>query len=149
MTLSPEQADLLRGELFLVLDQVRTPEARVQYSELLTAVDLGEIPVELLPTLQVLLEVGLESGRIRARHLADGESAALGLYRQTPAGRARSESAAEVNRALAALTGRPLEALEIQPAGPGRFHLTLTTGSGTLLLALDRAGVRVRTVEVG
>ena len=149
LSLSDDEREVLLTEVRQALDQVRAPELRVQYGELLTAVDAGAVDAELLEPLQTLLEVGLESGRIRKVHLAHGEMAARAVFQRTPKGRALQAGAAEVNRALAGLRGRSIEEVRVAATGPGSFSLTLTTDEGTVLLQFSRSGVAVRSLEVG
>lgn len=149
MQLADDERELLLAEVAGALDQVRSPERRAAYGELLAAVDRGEIPDDLHEVLQVVLEVGLESGRIRRLHTAHGEMAARRLYSRTPGGRALREATDTVNQALRALAGRRIEELSITPQGPGAFLLSLATDDGNLLLRIDRQGVRLQSVEVG
>jgi hypothetical protein len=149
MNLSEDERELLLTEVAQALDQVRSPELRIRYEELMTAVDQSEVPEDLLEPLQTLLEVGLESGRVRKVHLAPGEMAARRLFARTPKGKALEAGAAEVNRALEAVAGHPIEEARVAATGPGSFSLTLTTDEGTLLFQFSRAGVTLRSVEVG
>ena len=149
MKLSDDERELLMTEVAQALDQVRTPEMRVSLGELLTAVDLGEVPEELYDPLQNLLEIGLESGRIRNIHKAPGETAARRLFGRTPRGEALKTTAAEVNEALSALRGQKLQDLGITADAPGVYSLFLETEEGTVLVRLDRTGVSLRSVELG
>ena len=149
MKLAEDERDVLVAEVAQAVEQARSPEMRVAYGELLTAVDLGEVPDDLQPRLEVLLEVGLESGRIRKLHLADGETAARRVYARTPRGEAIRASADQVNQALEALVGQSVEEVRIAPQGPGAYTLSLGTDQGRLLIRFDRQGVRLQSVEVG
>ena len=110
---------------------------------------LCELPDEALEPLQTLLEIGLESGRIRRVHLAHGEMAARSVFQRTPKGRALQASAAEVNQALGGLQGQKIEEVRAAATGPGAFSLTVTTNEGTVLLHFNRGGVSLKSVEVG
>ena len=149
MRLSDDEREVLLAEVAQALEQVRGAEARAAYGELLTAIDGGEVPEDLLEPLQVLLEVGLESGRIRRLHLAHGEMAAQRVYARTPAGAAVRASAEAVNEALQTLQGRAIEDVRIAAHGPGAYSLTLGTDQGTLVVRVDRRGARLQSVEVG
>ncbi len=149
MTLADDERDMLLTEVAQALDRMTVPEMRVRYGELLTAVDQGEVPDELLEPLQHLLEVGLESGRIRRVHTAHGEMAANRVYGRTPAGKAVRDSVDGVNQALAALAGQVVHEVKVGTHGPGRYSLTLATDQGTFLVRLDRKAARVQSVEVG
>lgn len=149
MTLSDDERELLSIEVAQALEQVRSPEARVRYGELLAAVDAGEVPEDLLEPLQGVLEVGLESGRIRRVHTAHGEMTANRVFARTPRGRQLHQSAGEINSALAALEGHSIRELKITPSGPGSWAIHASTDQGTLLIRLTRQGARLQSVEVG
>jgi hypothetical protein len=149
MRLADDERELLLAEVAQALDQVRAPELKVAYGELLTAVDAGEVPDELLEPLQNLLEVGLESGRIRRLHTAHGEMAANRVFSRTPQGRVIRNSVEAVNEALAALNGHELVEATLTPAGPGSYTLTVVTDQGRLLIRLGRQGATLHSVEVG
>ncbi|HEU4753113.1 MAG TPA: hypothetical protein VFU47_08390 [Armatimonadota bacterium] len=149
MKLSEDERELLTAELAQALEQVRSPELKSAYTALLAAADEGEVPDDLLEPLQSLLEVGLESGRIRRVHTAHGEMAANRLYARTPRGQAARSAAEQVNLALRALAGQTLEDVTVTAAGPGSYSLSLTTDQGRLLLRFSRHGVSLQSVEVG
>ena len=149
MRLAEDEREVLLAEVGQAAEQVRDPQRRAEYGELLSAVDSGEVPDALLEPLQVLLEVALESGRVRRVHTAHGETAALRVYARTPKGRAVRDSTARVNEALRGLTGRPIEEVALTPAGPGAYSLTLATDQGRVLVRIDRLGVRMHSLEVG
>lgn len=149
MKLTEDERELLLTEVAQALDHVRAPELRVTYGELLSAIDQGEIPADLLPPLETVLEIGLQSGRVRKVHLAPGETTARRLYARTPKGKALSEATEKVNEALRALKGHTLEEISISQPVPGTFSLLLETEHGKLQLRLDREGVRLQSLEVG
>jgi hypothetical protein len=68
-----------------------------KYAELVGQVDAGE--VDDVDTLESVLELGLQSGRIRALYGPGGEQAATATLRRLPRGSERSASAAEVTAA--------------------------------------------------
>ena len=121
---------------------------RERLAALVGAASEGEVGEEDAATLEELLELGLQSGRIRALYGPGGETAALGLYRRLPRGAALAESAREVNEALRALEGRELGSIELRAVGPGAFTLSLSTGEVELSLKLDRQGARISSVGV-
>jgi len=149
MKLTEDERELLLTEVAQALDHVQAPELKVTFGELLSATDAGEIPEDLMAPLESLLELGLESGRIRKVHLAHGEMAARRVYARTPKGRSTSGAAADVNEALRALVGHTIEEVSVTQPTPGSFALVLATDHGRLLLRLDRAGVRLQSLEVG
>ncbi|MFN3652443.1 MAG: hypothetical protein ACK47B_22945 [Armatimonadota bacterium] len=150
MKVNEEERALLLAEVTQALDQIRSPELRVAYGELLTALDQKQdIPEELYEPLQNLLAVGLESGRIRAVHTAHGEMAAQRVYHRTPAGRGVRESTEAVNAALQALKGQAVDEISVSPGGPGTYVLTVATDEGKLLIKLSRHGAHLQSMEVG
>lgn len=149
MRLAEDERELLMAEVGQAVEQVRTPETRAAFGELLSAVDRGEVPDDLMEPLQNLLEVGLESGRIRRIHRAPGETAARRVYGRTPRGAALSAAADEVNQGLRALVGQTIEEVSISPNGPGSYSLSIATDQGRLLLRLERQSVRLQSLEVG
>src|SRR5207244_2577342 len=76
---------------------------------LIAAVGDGEIVEEEADALTELLELGLQTGRLRAVYGPGGEQAALRLFRKLPRGKELEASAREVTGALASLVGKPLE----------------------------------------
>ena len=65
-----------------------------------------------------LLELGLQTGRIRALYGPEGEQAALALFRRLPLGRELTESTRELNEALQALEGRTIERVAVTALDP-------------------------------
>lgn len=149
MKLAEDEREVLLEEVAQAVDHVRAPEAKVKYGELLTAVDQGEIPEDLLGPMETLLEVALESGRIRSVHKAHGEMAALRVWARTPKGRAIRETTSAVNEALESISGAELHEVSLSPSGPGAYSLTLATDRGQVLVRLSRQGAKVQSVEVG
>jgi hypothetical protein len=121
-------------------------EYRERLAALLAAVDEGEVEGEDAAALEELLELGLQSGRIRAHYGPGGEQAALALYRRLPRGAELAESAREVTAALGALRGRELGSVELTAVGPGAFALSLAAGELEISLRFDRQGARVSSM---
>ncbi len=114
---------------------------------LLAEIDEGSV-VEEIGALERILELGLQSGRIRALYGPGGEQAALRLYRQLPHGAELDESAREVTAALRALEGLPLRSVELRAVGPGAFALSLAAGQLELDVRLGREGARVSSLGI-
>jgi hypothetical protein len=55
----------------------------------------------------------------------------------------------EVNAALAALRGRPLEGIAFAAKGPGAYGLAIQTEGAQLSLEIGPEGIAVRDVSVG
>jgi len=121
---------------------------RERLADLVAAIDEGEVEGEDARTLEELLELGLQSGRIRAHYGPGGEQAALSLYRRLPRGAELAESAREVTAALRALEGRELGSVQLTAVGPGAFSLAIAAGEVEVSLRLDRQGARVSSVGI-
>jgi hypothetical protein len=121
---------------------------RERLAALVGAASEGELAADDAATLEEVLELGLQSGRIRALYGPGGEQAALMLYRRLPRGAELVDSAREVSDALRALEGRELGAIELRAVGPGAFTLSLGAGELELHLRLDRQGARLQSVGV-
>src|SRR5439155_26437443 len=117
--------------------------------QLIAEVAAGEVSAGSLPLLERFLEVGLETGRIRKRHGAHAEMAAVRLFQRTPRGRALREALDATNEALEALRGARLDELSFALRGPGSFILTLETDRcrATLILE-DRKSTRLNSSHV-
>ena len=122
-------------------------EYRARLADLVAAIDDGEVSGEDAETLEGLLELGLQSGRIRAHYGPGGEQAALSLYRRLPRGAEVAESAREVTAALRALEGRELSSVQLTAVGPGAFTLSVCAGDLEVSLRLDRQGARIASVS--
>jgi hypothetical protein len=141
-----EAADVALGEAQAVLAMVADDERRGRLADLVAAVGEGEVGDDDAQTLEELLELGLQTGRVRALYGPGGEQAALRTYRQLPAGREISRSAEDVTRALAALEGKPVESVKLAAVGPGAYTLSLAAGGVELSVRLDRQGARIASV---
>lgn len=115
-----------------------------KYADLVGEVDAGE--VDDVATLESVLELGLQSSRIRALYGPGGEQAAIATLRKLPRGRERNESAADVSTALQALVGRRLDGVSLSAVGPGAFALSIEAGGVETSIRLDRSGARIASV---
>ena len=148
MILRGDAADVALGEAQAVLALVHDPERRGRLADLVAAVQDGEVGGEDAQALEELLELGLQSGRIRGVYGPEGEQAALKTYRRLPGGRALADSAADVSEALSALSGKTLDDVKVQSTGPGAYLITLAVDGLELSVRLDRAGARLHSVGV-
>jgi hypothetical protein len=115
-----------------------------RYADLVGQVDEGDVAdVDLLEN---VLELGLQTGRIRALYGPGGEQAAIATVRRLPRGRERGESARDVSTALQALAGKTLDSVSLAAVGPGAFTLSLGAGGVELSVRLDRSGARLTSV---
>jgi hypothetical protein len=124
------------------------PPTRARYAQLEQAVAEGVVPPHLLGALEAMLELVLQTRRIRSRHGHEAHQALEGLYHRTSRGTALRRASHDVSRALRALSGQTIERLAIS-AGPGYHSLTIETDRCRAIVRLDAAGARVDSLEVG
>jgi hypothetical protein len=143
--LTGEAREVALAESQAVLAMTRDEAARERFAELVAEVDEGEVGgAEQL--LEQVLELGLQTGRIRAYYGPGGEQAALKTLRRLPRGRARSESARDVSDALAALAGKTLERVAVAAVAPGSYTLSIRADGFDTQVRLDAVGVRLASV---
>jgi hypothetical protein len=143
-----EAAEVALAEAQAVLALVHDEERRGRLADLIAAVGDGGVEGADAEALEEVLELGLQTGRVRAIYGPDGERAALKVYRQLPRGRELGQTTREVTAALAALEGKPLETVRLRATGPAAFELTLAVDGLELSVRLDRQGARLNTVGV-
>lgn len=148
LRLEGEAAEVALGEAQAVLAMVHDEERRGRLADLIAAVNEGEVGDEDAEALTELLELGLQTGRLRAVYGPGGEQAALRVFRRLPRGKELGDSAREVTGALASFVGKPLESVQIQATGPGAFLLTLAAEGIELSVRLDRQGARLTSVGI-
>lgn len=148
IALDEQAREVARAETQAVLAAVRDEERRGRLADLLAAVEDGEVDGEEADALAEVLELGLQSGRVRALYGADGEQAALRLFRRLPPGRALGEAAKDVNAALRALEGRAIEQVRVAAVGPGSHAVTISADGLELQVRLGRDGAALGTVAV-
>ncbi|HZQ80617.1 MAG TPA: hypothetical protein VFB25_01420 [Gaiellaceae bacterium] len=141
MKLGTEAREVALAEVQAVLALARDKE---HLARLAAELDAGEVVEEEL--LESVLELALQTGRIRAYHGPGGEQAALATLRQLPRGRARTASAREVSEALRVLAGKELDAVSIAAIAPGAFTLSLEAGGLETSVRLDHNGARIQSV---
>jgi hypothetical protein len=148
LSLQGEAQEVALAEAQAVLALARNDDYRARLASLQAAATEGEVDGEDAETLQELLEVGLQSGRVRALYGPGGERAALSTYRRLPSGAAVAASAREVSEALRSLAGQELRSVSLEAAGPGAFTLSLAAGRAEITVRLDRQGARLHSVGV-
>lgn len=148
VTLNGEAREVALGEAQAVLAMVQDEERRGRLAALVAAIHDGEVADDEAAALEELLELGLQTGRLRALYGPGGEQAALKLYRRLPAGRELGGSARDVTAALAALAGKTLDSVAIQAVGPTAYVVLLRAGDLELSVQLDRHGARLASVGV-
>ena len=119
------------------------------YHALARAAGDGVIPDDLVDAAERVAAVSLQTGRARRDGQAGDESLLAAVYRRTPAGQALTGRAREVNQALEALTGRQLRTARVAALAPGSYTLTLEADGVAVTLAIDTAGIEVRSLQAG
>lgn len=126
------------------------PDARKgAYTELASAAPSGEVPDELVPALERVCALALETGKARSLGRAESERLLTAVYRRTPGGSALHGETAEVNRVLAQLAGRTLGSARVSMRMPGRYLLDLSVDGVSVQLSLEPEGIEVRTLQAG
>jgi hypothetical protein len=148
LTLSTEEADAVAAAASGYA-AVLPPDRAVAYHALARAAADGVIPDDLVDAAERVAAVSLQTGRARRDGQAGDESLLAAVYRRTPAGQALTGRAREVNQALEALTGRQLRTARVFASAPGSYSLTLEAGGVAVTLAIDTAGIEVRSLRTG
>jgi hypothetical protein len=148
VALRGEAAEVALGEAQAVLAMVQDDGRRARLADLIAAVTDGEVDGGDAEALSELLELGLQTGRLRSIYGPGGEQAALSVFRRLPRGKELGDSAREVTEALASLVGKPLEKLQLQATAPGAFLLTVAVDGLELAVRLDRHGARLTSVGI-
>jgi hypothetical protein len=148
LELSSSEREVLAEEVGVFARTLKDPDTRERYAQLGAAVQQGTVPPHVVGLLETMLELVLQTQRVRRQHGPEAEQALLRLFHRTPRGAALEQAAREVNAALAALRGHVLESLTFSPT-PRGHNLVIDTAHCSLTLAIDRAGVRVERLETG
>jgi hypothetical protein len=146
IALKGEAREVALAEAQTVLSMAQNDEMRARLAELVSDVDDGGVGEGSAELLESVLELGLQTGRIRAYYGPGGEQAALSTLRRLPRGRDRSESARDVTSALQALNGQQIEAVKIAAVAPGAFTITIEAGGVEASVRLDTNGVRLTSL---
>jgi hypothetical protein len=144
--LKGEAREVALAEAQTVLSMAQNDEMRARLAELVSDVDDGDVKEGSTELLESVLELGLQTGRIRAYYGPGGEQAAVSTLRRLPKGRDRSESAREVTSALQALNGQQIDAVKIAAVAPGAFTITIEAGGVEASVRLDTNGARLTSL---
>src|SRR5256885_14764347 len=136
VALKGEAREVALAEAQTVQSLARDDSMRSKLAELVSAVDDGGVDGDSAELLESVLELGLQTGRIRAYYGPGGEQAALSTLRKLPRGRVRSESAREVSAALRALNGAQIDSVKIAAVAPGAFTVSIEAGGADASLRL-------------
>ena len=120
--------------------------ARAEAQAVLAMVDEFLVEGDDADALAEVLELGLQTGRVRALYGPGGEQAALGLFRRLPPGKEIAATTRDLNEALSALEGRTIEKVSVSAIGPGEYGVTISTNDFEIALRLGKAGARVASI---
>lgn len=143
--LSDEEAEIVAAEASAaagVLDGPRRDQARALAEEARG----GQVPDDLLATLERILTASLQGGRARHLYKAEGERLLTRLLARTPGGRRQQEELEAVNQALRSLGGRLLDRVSVAMRTPGHFTVSLQTEGVGLVLVVRPDGVAVESL---
>ena len=146
VALKGEAREVALAEAQTVLALAQNDEMRARLGELVADVDGGEVGEASTELLESVLELGLQTGRIRAYYGPGGEQAAVSTLRRLPKGRERSDSARDVTAALQALNGHQIDAVKIVAVAPGAFTLAIEAGGVEASVRLDTNGARLTSL---
>ena len=148
LQLTDEERELLQAELAALLPAL-SGEWREAYQALADAVENNSIPPDLLPLIEGLTKLALETGRARRLYRAEGERILTDLFRKTPSGQELSKSLNEVNKALSILEGQTLQSVRVAMRTLGHFTVTVETEKAVITIAIRPDIVTVDSISVG
>jgi hypothetical protein len=146
LALKGEAREVALAEAQTVQSMARDEIMRGRLAELVAAVDEGEVGDDAAELLESVLELGLQTGRIRAYYGPGGEQAALSTLRKLPRGRMRADTARDVSAALQALAGARIDAVKITAVAPGAFSLAIEADGLQASVRLDATGARLTSL---
>jgi hypothetical protein len=148
LQLTDEERELLQTELTALLPALSAGR-REAYQALAEAMAQSAVPPDLLPLLEGVTKLALETGRARRLYRAEGEQILTDLFRKTPSGQELVRSLHEVNKALSVLEGQTLRGIRVALRTLGHFTVTIETDSAVITLAIRPDAVTVDSVSVG
>jgi hypothetical protein len=120
-----------------------------RYATLASEIEAGGSDLEVTEAAGAVAALALETGRAKAVHGPAGVRALTALWKRSPQGLAAAEELDELNTALSPLRGLPVEDVRVATTGPGAFSITISAGEYEVRLAVERDGVRLRSLNVG
>ncbi len=143
MQLEAAESDVIAAESAAFARALPDPSARLRYERLSAAASSSEIPDDLLPALETMLELLFNTGRVSNRGLLQS------VFARTPRGRHLSGAARDVNRALQTLRGQTVADVRLSAVGPSLQSLVIETDRCKLTVEIDRDGARIASLEAG
>lgn len=148
MKLAEDEATVLVAEAQALAEALGDARGDA-YARLASAAQAGEFDQGLAEEAGQVAALALETGRARAVHGPAGVRALTAVWKRSPQGHALAEELEELNTALSPLRGLPVQDVRVAATAPGSFSLTLSAGEYEVRLAVDRDGVRLRSLNVG
>lgn len=149
ITIDELQRDILAPQIQAFLAAAPDGSAREAYAALHEKIIALEVPPHSAETLGGIIEVLLNSGRIRKLYGPGAELSLWSLFQRTPRGLELTASIASLNTALRQLQDQPLEFVSVAARAPGAYGLTIRTSQFQMVLRFEASGVRVESIEVG
>ena len=149
LKLTATEQELIGAEVRAVASMHQDPAARQRYAVLAELIEAGSVPADRLDQLATILEIGLQSGRVRRVYGPDGEQALGRIYQRTPRGAEATTAAAAVTQALQAVRGQIIDVIRVTALGPGAYSVLVDTRQCQITVRLDRGGVRIDSVALG
>ena len=146
VALKGEALEVALAEALVVQSMAQDEAMRGRLAELVADVGGEGVEGASAELLESVLELGLQTGRVRAYYGPGGEQAALSTLRRLPRGRLRAESAREVSTALQSFAGAELASLKIAAVAPGAFTLSIEANGVEASVRLDANGARLTSV---
>lgn len=143
LALGGEAREVALAEAQAVRTHAHDKSMRERLTNLIASVDEGQVGGDAAELLESVLELGLQTGRIRAYYGPGGEQAAVATLRKLPRAKGRAESARDVTEALHTLAGAQLDKVGIGVHSPGVFTLTIEAGGVEAHVRLDGNGARL------
>lgn len=119
------------------------------YEELADLAEAGEVPEDWAAEVETVVTLALETGRARSVHGPGGVRALVSIWKETPRGQAVAAELDDLNTALTGLRGLRLDAVRVSAPAPGTYSISISAGEVEMTLAVDRSGVRLRSLNVG
>jgi hypothetical protein len=146
LALHGEAREVALAEAQTVQSMAHDQGMRERLAELVAAVDEGTVTGDVAELLESVLELGVQTGRIRAYYGPGGEQAALSTLRKLPRGRVRTATARDVSEALQALAGARIDAVRIAAVAPGAFSIAIEADGIQASVRLDATGARLMSL---
>lgn len=109
----------------------------------------GSVPGDLIPLLERVCALSLETGKARDLGRAEGERVLMAVFSRTPRGRSMLHAIEAVNRALGTLAGRRLRSVQASMPLPGRYVLSVQTDDVGLRVQVGTGGVTIESLTAG